>query len=168
MSKSHYIFIINIQIVLWKRNSPHVKCRKYVVCRKCFVAFFAVLLQNPSCSCDLRCFVAKSVLSLFTRFCVEKNWAKNFVCEEKRTNFRYSLWLSLALPDSLWLTLALSLAHYGSLWLTLALSGSLSGSFCLSLALRICLQSPCLAHKALAQLAAALPRCNTLCWSVVE
>ena len=39
--------------------------------------------------CDLRCFVAKSVLSLFTRFGVEKNWAKNFVCGEKRTNIRY-------------------------------------------------------------------------------
>ena len=55
----------------------------------CFVAFYAVLLQNPSCLCDLRCFVAKSVLSLFTRFCVEKNWAKIFVCGEKRTNIRY-------------------------------------------------------------------------------
>ena len=39
--------------------------------------------------CNLRCFVAKSVLSLFTRFGVEKNWAKNFVCGEKRTNIRY-------------------------------------------------------------------------------
>ena len=39
--------------------------------------------------CDLRCFVAKSVLSQFTRFCMEKNWAKNCACGEKRTYMRY-------------------------------------------------------------------------------
>ena len=39
--------------------------------------------------CDLLCFVAKSVLSRFTRFGVEKNWANNFVCGKKRTNIRY-------------------------------------------------------------------------------
>ena len=65
-----------------------------------------------------------------------------------------SLWLTLALSGSLWLSLALS----GSLWLSLARSGSLW----LSIALRICLQSPCLAHKALAWLAASLLRYNTL------
>ena len=40
--------------------------------------------------CDLRCFVAKSVLSRFTRFCVEKNLAKNCACGEKRTNIKYA------------------------------------------------------------------------------
>ena len=40
--------------------------------------------------CDLRCFVAKSVLSRFTRFCVEKNLAKNCACGEKRTNIIYA------------------------------------------------------------------------------
>ena len=46
----------------------------------------------------------------------------------------------------------------GSLWLSLAPSGSLR----LSLALRICLQSPCLAHKALARIVASLLRYSTL------
>ena len=59
---------------------------------------------------------------------------------------------------SLWLSLALS----GSLWLPLARSCSLR----LPIALRICVQHPRSAHKALAQLAAALLRCNTLCCSV--
>ena len=63
-----------------------------------------------------------------------------------------SLWLSL------WPSLALSGSLSGSLWLLLALSGSLW----LSIALRICLQSPCLAHKTLARLAASLLRYNTL------
>ena len=85
-----------------------------------------------------------------------------------------SLWLSLTLSGSLWL----SLAHSGSLWLTLAPSGSrwlslafsgslwlsqaLSGSLRLSFPLRICLQSPCLAHKVLARLVASLLRYSTL------
>ena len=37
----------------------------------------------------LGCFVAKSVLSRFTHFCVEKNWTKECVCGEKMTNMRY-------------------------------------------------------------------------------
>ena len=69
-----------------------------------------------------------------------------------------SLWLSLALSGSLWLSLARCPALSGSLWLSLAPSGSLR----LSLALRICLQSPCLAHKALARLIASLLRYSTL------
>ena len=96
-----------------------------------------------------------------------------------------SLWPSLAHPGSLWLSLARCPAHSGSLWLSLALSGPLwlsldlsgllSGSLWLPLALscslrlsidiRICLQSPRLAHKAIAKLAATLLRCMTLCWS---
>ena len=81
------------------------------------------------------------------------------------------LWLSLAHSGSPWLTLA----HSGSLWLSLALSGLLSCSLWLPLArscslrlpiaLRICVQHPRSAHKALAQLAAALLRCNTFCFS---
>ena len=46
------------------------------------------LVQNLFC-CNLRCFVAKSVLSRFARFCVEKNWAKNCACGEKKTIIRY-------------------------------------------------------------------------------
>ena len=68
-----------------------------------------------------------------------------------------SLWLTLAPSGSLWLPLALCLALSGFIWLSQALSGSLR----LSLALRICLQSPCLTHKALARLVAALPRYST-------
>ena len=65
-------------------------------------------------------------------------------------------------------------AHSGSLWLSLALSGSLwlplarSCSLKLPIALRICVQHPPSAHKALAQLAAALLRCNTFCCSEQE
>ena len=69
-----------------------------------------------------------------------------------------SLWLTLAPSGSLWLTLARCPALSGSLWLCLAPSGSLR----LSLALRICLQSPCLAHKALAPLERLLLRYSTL------
>ena len=36
----------------------------------------------------LRCFVTKSVLPRFMGFCVEKNWAKKFVCGEEMTNMR--------------------------------------------------------------------------------
>ena len=38
----------------------------------------------------LRYLVAKSVLSRFTHFGVEKIWAKNVVCGKKRTNIRYA------------------------------------------------------------------------------
>ena len=72
-----------------------------------------------------------------------------------------AVWLPLAPSGSLWLALARSLAHSlappGSLLLTLALLGSLW----LSLARRICLKSPCLAHK-------ALLRYLTFCRSVVD
>ena len=39
--------------------------------------------------CNLRCFVAKPVLVRITRFCVEKNLAKNCARGEKMTNMRY-------------------------------------------------------------------------------
>ena len=76
------------------------------------------------------------------------------------------LWLTLALSGSLWLSLALS----GPLWLSLALVGSIWLALLLSLApscslkIPICLQSPRLAHKALAQLAVALQH-FMLVWS---
>ena len=60
------------------------------------------------------------------------------------------------------LSLALSGLLSCSLWLPLARSCSLR----LPIALRICVQHPRSAHKALAQLAAALLRCNTFCCSV--
>ena len=50
-----------------------------------------------------------------------------------------------------------SLALSDSLWLYLALSGSCS-----------CIQIPCLAHTALAQLGASLLRFSTLSWSVLN
>ena len=53
------------------------------------LSHFMLFYCKISLLCDLRCFVAKSVLSRFTRFGVEKNWANNFVCGEKRTNIRY-------------------------------------------------------------------------------
>ena len=52
------------------------------------LSHFMLFYCKISLLCDLRCFVAKSVLSRFTHFGVEKNWAKNFVCGEKRTNMR--------------------------------------------------------------------------------
>ena len=54
------------------------------------LSHFMLFYCKISLLCDLRCFVAKSVLSRFTRFGVEKNWANNFVCGEKRTNIRYA------------------------------------------------------------------------------
>ena len=53
------------------------------------LSHFMLFYCKISLLCNLRCFVAKSVLSRFTRFGVEKNWANNFVCGEKRTNIRY-------------------------------------------------------------------------------
>ena len=38
---------------------------------------------------NLRCFVAKSVLSQYMRACVKKSWTKNCVCGEK---WRYHVW----------------------------------------------------------------------------
>ena len=75
-----------------------------------------------------------------------------------------SLWPSLSISGSLWLSLWPSPALSGSLARSPDLSGSLwlsqalSGSHWLSIALRICLQSPCLAHKALAWLRMSLLR----------
>ena len=53
-----------------------------------FVTIHADLSQNLLC-CHLRCIGAKSILSRFTHFCVEKNLFRNCACGEKRTNIRY-------------------------------------------------------------------------------
>ena len=59
-----------------------------------FVAIYAVLSRNLLC-CHLCCIYAKSILSQFTHFCVEKNLLRNCACGEKRTNMRYDfmVWL---------------------------------------------------------------------------
>ena len=72
-----------------------------------------------------------------------------------------SLAPSGSLSSSLWLSLALSGLLSCSLWLPLARSCSLSLRLRLPIALQICVQHLRSAHKALAQLAAALLRCNT-------
>ena len=56
-------------------------------------------------------------------------------------------------------------SHRDSLWLSLCFSLALSNSLSGCLSLRIRLQSPCLAHKALARLGASLLRSSTLSWS---
>ena len=81
-------------------------------CRKiCFVAIYALLCGEklnqklplwrkndkyevwPSLTCAQKSkdnmLFTKSVLSRFTRFCVEKNLAQNCICGEKMTNMRY-------------------------------------------------------------------------------
>ena len=73
------------------------------------------------------------------------------------------LWLTLALSGSLWLTLARCPAHSGPLWLSLACSLALYGSLLLPIALSGSLLLSEFAYKA--QLAAALLRCITFCWS---
>ena len=74
--------------------SPHLAC---VWCGECLYIYtcYAVLSKNWFC-CDLRRFVAKSVLLRFTHFCVEKNLTKDCICGEKMTNIRY------ASPPSHW------------------------------------------------------------------
>ena len=47
----------------------------FVALNCCKISFFGDL-----------CYFVKNFLSRFTRFCVEKNWDKNCVCGEKRTN----------------------------------------------------------------------------------
>ena len=53
------------------------------------LSHFMMFCCKISLLCNLRCFVATSVLSRFTHFGVEKIWAKKFVCGEKRKNIRY-------------------------------------------------------------------------------
>ena len=56
---------------VWRNKKFTLFC----CCKICFVTNYTVF--------------AKSVLARFTRFCVEKNWAKNWIGGEKMTNMRY-------------------------------------------------------------------------------
>ena len=51
------------------------------------LSHFILFCCKISLLCDLRCFVAKSVLSRFTRFGVEKNWAKKFYLWRKKDKY---------------------------------------------------------------------------------
>ena len=129
------------------------------------VPYFDVLRQNRVV---FNCFATKQCRGML------KMWGQPLFCNQPPKKVALSLsgsfWLTLAhspaLSGSLWLSLArcpaLTGSLYGSLWLTLALPGSLwlsmalSGSLWLCIALQICLQSPCLAHKAPKQTFSAL------------
>ena len=56
------------------------------------------------CFCNLCCFVAKSVLLRFTRFCVEKSWTKNCACGEKKVKYQVCKFF----PSLLWKLLLIS------------------------------------------------------------
>ena len=71
-----YIFNKSLWVVLKNLTFLHI-CH---VCDWCCVVFCRKI--------DLRCFVAKSVLSQFTCISKEKNWNNNCVCG-KKTNMRY-------------------------------------------------------------------------------
>ena len=67
--------------------SPHLAC---IWCGEClYICTRYAVLSKKGVYCDLHRFVAKSVLSRFTHFCVEKNGTKYCVCGEKITNIRY-------------------------------------------------------------------------------
>ena len=67
--------------------SPHLAC---IWCGEClYICTRYAVLSKKGVYCDLHRFVAKSVLSRFTHFCVEKNGTKYCVCGEKMTNIRY-------------------------------------------------------------------------------
>ena len=85
------------------------------------LSHFMLFYCKISLLCDLRCFVAKSVLSRFTRFGVEKNWANNFVCGEKRTNIRYDLDISVPKEKTSWASLISSRSHHQQLVLMIPL-----------------------------------------------
>ena len=67
--------------------SPHLAC---VWCGECLYIYtcYAVLSKNWFC-CDLRRFVAKSVLLRYTHFCVEKNQRLRMW----RKNDKYEVWI---------------------------------------------------------------------------
>ena len=69
---------LRTNLVMWRNNMYKLWC---------FVTFYSVLSQNQF-FCDVRCFVAKSVLLRFMQFCVEKNWGKNCARGEK---YKYQL-----------------------------------------------------------------------------
>ena len=71
--------------------SPH--CRsQHVACVWCknvnTNAKFMLFFIKSVFFCNLRNFVAKSVVSWFTHFCVEKNLSKNCISGDKMTNMR--------------------------------------------------------------------------------
>ena len=71
---------------MWRNLScgemfPHDRCTIYAVMLHNYIVF--VFLQNLSCR-NLRCFVAKSVLSQFTRFLCEKKIESKIVLVEKK------------------------------------------------------------------------------------
>jgi len=96
---------------MWSKMYYVEKCGEICHVDKCFhmtdistwemknvetICFYALILHNHislsqlTMYCyNLRCFVAKSVLLQFTRFCVEKNWTRNCACGENKTNIRY-------------------------------------------------------------------------------
>ena len=81
------------QIVMWKKLSTWEMWRKSVMWRNnvynlwCFVALNCCKISFFG---DLRCFV-DNFLSQFTRFCVEKNWAKK-MCPWRKMD-KYHVWL---------------------------------------------------------------------------
>ena len=77
-----FLHIINVETIL--SSGGWIMCTIFDV-----LSHFLLFCCKISLFYDLRCFVAKSVLSRFTRFGVEKNLVKNFACGEKRTNIRY-------------------------------------------------------------------------------
>ena len=77
-----YLKIVNMETNLFDRRIfPREKCG-----HKSFVTIYAVYLQNLLCY-DLRCFVAKSVLSRNTRFCVEKSWNQKLCLWRKKDKY---------------------------------------------------------------------------------
>ena len=99
---------------MWSKMYYVEKCGEICHVDKCFhmtdistwemknvetICFYALILHNHislsqlTMYCyNLRCFVAKSVLLRFTRFCVEKNWTKNCACGEKKDKYQVCSW----------------------------------------------------------------------------
>ena len=73
---------------MWRNLKYPSLSTNYVNNLWCFVAFYTVLLHNMFFG--FMQFCCKIVLSRFTRYCVEKIWAKNCACGETRTNIRYT------------------------------------------------------------------------------
>ena len=100
---SHLLFVFMISQYSSIKSKPWYNRNRNKWCKNiCYSLAFNILalkvLQaipppryfHPNWFCrDLRCFVAKSVLSQFTHFCVEKNYTKNCLCGEKMTNIKY-------------------------------------------------------------------------------
>ena len=74
--------------------SPHNKCEEIWNVENSEITPHVEKFQiSPQHRCYLRfmLFCRESVLSQFTRFCVEKNLSQNSICGEKMTNIRYDL-----------------------------------------------------------------------------